>query len=287
MRGLWARAFWPAPVFDTIEDIMRPVFLTAAAIGFMTLALVAQSVAPPLGVPPARAKEAVDGILSYGVTNPGLPSAARAFKALSPEARAQAAIAGVAWLKAYVASPDFKKAYADLRTRHKPDAPSYSTTPEQDVEKQHQESKTNPDDVKKMLDALPPDQRKAMEEVLKQTQAQLAALDTPENRKMQIEAVKRNREQEQKQYQEDVAKWGRDYPENPTPLVVTRLKEFLDRTANVDFTAKLTGTGTSQQFANPDYQNKDTDWKMAFRAGKEATAAARTAVAAWLKELGG
>ena len=38
---------------------------------------------------------------------------------------------------------------------------------------------------------------------------------------------------------------------------------------------------------NPAYERKPGQWKMCYRAGKEATAAARAAVQAWLKELGG
>jgi uncharacterized membrane protein YdfJ with MMPL/SSD domain len=265
---------------------MKHLLIAGAVSVVLGATLVAQSSAPPLNVPPAQAKNAVVNVLNYGLGNPGLGSAASAFKALSPAARAQAAAAAVAWTKAYVASPEFKTQYAAIRQQHKPTPPTYTDTPEQEVAKQHQQSAGSPDDMKKMLDALPPDQRKQVEETLKQVQAQMAALDTPENRKMQVDTVKAERADRQKNYEAAMVKWGTDYPDSPTPLISKRLKEFLERTANVDFDAKLTGTGHSQQFVNPDYQHKDDDWKMAFRAGRDATAAARSAVQAWLKELG-
>ena len=38
-------------------------------------------------------------------------------------------------------------------------------------------------------------------------------------------------------------------------------------------------------FVNPAYQAKSAQWKTCYRAGKQATTAARAAVQAWLKEL--
>ncbi len=38
-------------------------------------------------------------------------------------------------------------------------------------------------------------------------------------------------------------------------------------------------------FANPDYEAKDGQWKMCFRAGRGVVEAAREEAQAWLKEL--
>jgi hypothetical protein len=40
-------------------------------------------------------------------------------------------------------------------------------------------------------------------------------------------------------------------------------------------------------FDREEFQSKSSQWKMCYRAGPEATGAARTAVQAWLKDLGG
>jgi hypothetical protein len=38
-------------------------------------------------------------------------------------------------------------------------------------------------------------------------------------------------------------------------------------------------------FANAEYENKPGEWKLAFRAGKEATETSRTFANDWLKSL--
>src|SRR6266508_1491638 len=96
-----------------------------AAIGVSVCALCivahAQDVLSQLGITPLAAKVAVDSVISSGIQNPGLP--AKAFKLLPPAARAQMATAGVAWLKAYTASPEFTREYAQVRQAHKPAPP--------------------------------------------------------------------------------------------------------------------------------------------------------------------
>jgi hypothetical protein len=69
-------------------------------------------------------------------------------------------------------------------------------------------------------------------------------------------------------------------------LIAKRLREFLAVSADVDFAAKLTSKNGKMIFENPSYEQKPGQWKMCFRAGKDATAAARAAAQAWLKELG-
>ena len=61
---------------------------------------------------------------------------------------------------------------------------------------------------------------------------------------------------------------------------------MLDATADVDFNAKLVSRSGRMAFVDPALEEKSSDWKMAYRAGREAVSAARLAAAAWLKELG-
>jgi hypothetical protein len=68
---------------------------------------------------------------------------------------------------------------------------------------------------------------------------------------------------------------------DPKAQLALRLQQFLDRTADVDFEAKLDG----RRFANPDYEAKPREWKMCYRAGRPASDAARAYAQAWLEEL--
>jgi len=255
--------------------------VAVAAIGSGVLAA---DVLSQIGVTPAAAKEAVGSIINAGIMNPGLSSTA--FKLLPPSARADAATAGVAWLKAYAASPEFKEQYAKIRANHRPQAPTFEGTPEEELKKAADEQAQQAEESKKALASLPPDQRKQIEDAIKQAQDTVAKMDTPEVRKSRLEAIKAKRDEETREYQKALSDWQRDFPENPNGAIARRLREFLAASADVDFNAKLRPEDGRMLFENSTYQNKPAPWKLCYRAGKEATAAARAAVQAWLTELG-
>jgi hypothetical protein len=248
-------------------------------------ALAGADILTQLGITLDAAKEAIGSVVTAGVYNPGLP--AQAFKLMPPAARAQAATAGVAWLKAYVASPDFTRQYLQVRDSHKPQPDTYERTPEQELQKADEEQKQQLEESKKAIAGLPAEQRKAMEDALKSAAESAAKMNTPDTRKMRLDAIKADRAERAKDYDAALAKWKQDYPDDPRPLVARRLREFLQFSADVDFNAKLKTENGVSTFENPAYQAKGSQWKMCFRAGRDATTAARAAVQAWLTELGG
>ena len=75
------------------------------------------------------------------------------------------------------------------------------------------------------------------------------------------------------------------YPADPRALVAMRLRRFLDVTKDVDFTAQLVDKGKKKVFADEALEAKPAEWKMAFRAGKPATDAARAFAQKWLADL--
>jgi len=266
---------------------MRASVRQAVLIGLLATPAIASGadILSQLGITLDAAKEAIGSVITAGVYNPGLSAAA--FKLMPPAVRAQAATAGVAWLKTYVASPDFKRQYTQVRDNHKPEPPTYERTPEQELQKAADEQKRQMEESKKAVAGLPADQRKALEEALKQAAEMTAQMNTPEMRKMQLDAINGQRAGQQKEYDAAVAKWKQDYPDDPKPVIVRRLKEFLQLSADVDFNATLKTQDGRSTFVNPAYQAKGSQWKMCYRAGREATAAARAAAQAWLTELGG
>jgi hypothetical protein len=64
-----------------------------------------------------------------------------------------------------------------------------------------------------------------------------------------------------------------------------RLRHFLDATADVNYAAQLVDKDRKKVFADPALEAKPAQWKMAFRAGKPATEAARTFAQRWLADL--
>jgi hypothetical protein len=238
-----------------------------------------------LGITPLAARVAVESVINSGVSNPGLPTAA--FKLMPPATRATAAAAGVVWLKTYTASPLFAQQYAQLRASHKPAPPEFAGTPEDELKKADEDQKRQVEESKKAIASLPADQRAHVEEVMKASQAAVAQMNTPEMRKMRLDAIKADRANRTMEYQQELAAWTRDFPASAVPVIAKRLREFLAVSADVDFTAKLTPRNGKMIFENAAYEQKPGAWKMCYRAGKEAIAAARAATQAWLKELGG
>jgi hypothetical protein len=263
-------------------SFLRAAFVLAAAV---PATLLAADVLSQLGIPPGAATEAVGTVITAGISNPGLP--AQAFKALPPAARAQAAAAGVAWVKTYVNSPDFRRQYAQIKQHHKPEAPAWDRTPEQELQKQDEEQKQQLSESKEAIASLPPEQRKAVEAAMQNAADLSARMNTPEMRKMKLDGITSERTERTQEYEAALARWKQDYPDDPKPIVVRRLREFLQLSADVDYNAKVTSLGSALVFENPAYQAKSSQWKMCYRAGREATAAARAAVQAWLGELGG
>ena len=68
-------------------------------------------------------------------------------------------------------------------------------------------------------------------------------------------------------------------------IIVKQLKQFLDLSATVDFTAQTVQKGNKLVFVNPAYEAKSPAWKLCFRCGKEAVTGARKFAQQWLNEL--
>jgi len=68
-------------------------------------------------------------------------------------------------------------------------------------------------------------------------------------------------------------------------IIVKQLKQFLDLSATVDFTAQTMQKGKTLVFVNPAYEAKSSAWKLCFRCGKEAITGARKFAQQWLNEL--
>jgi hypothetical protein len=244
----------------------------------------AQDVLSQLGITPLAARVAVNSVISSGIQNPGLP--AQAFKLLPAAARGPMAAAGAAWLKTYTRSPEFTQQYAQVRQAHKPPPPQFDGTPDDELKKADLEQARQAEESRKAIAALPAEQRAQIEQSMNAAQAMTARMNTPEMRKTRLDGITAARAARTQEYEQAVAAWTRDYPENPAPIVVKRLREFLAISADVDFNAVLAPRNGKMVFENQSYEEKPAPWKICYRAGKEATTAARAAVQAWLKELG-
>jgi hypothetical protein len=130
---------------------------------------------------------------------------------------------------------------------------------------------------------LPPDMqaqvRAQIEQARKQMQQNQKDHPQPKLTDEQLLAQEKHRyEEDNRKYQEALAM---QTPTDPNGAIKKALRTALEETAGVDYDARL----QSRDFVNPEYRSKDSDWKMAYRAGRGPTEAARAFAQKWLAEL--
>ena len=238
-----------------------------------------------LHVDPQHAAEYAVDALSSG--NVPVWEAREALRAASPEARAALVEQALIWAKGYVSSSAFREEYAKKREEAKPAALEAHKTFEEEQRARQAETAEQMDQARKAIAALPADQRKEAEKAIEQgLAAQKQMASDPEMQKAARQMYDAQIADDQKHHDEEVARWQSDWPADSRTLLVKRLREFLTVSATVDFGAKLVSSGGRMQFANPEYQQESSDWKLCYRAGKPAVEKARAFAQGWLAELG-
>ena len=254
-----------------------------AAVGVAGV-LVAQSALGSLGVSDATGTQIVDAWISSGYINP--TPAAKAFKSAGLASRATLVTNAIGWAKTYTESAAFKAEYERQRQASRPSPPDITGTVDNELAKQSAERKKSVEEMKKSLAQFPPDMRKSMEAAIKEAEANNAKLDAdPQMVAIFRQGIEAQRASEQEAYKGRLAAFEKRWPADSKVIVARRLQEFLDISKDVDFDAKLVPSGRLMRFAEPRYEEKPPIWKLCYRAGRDASTAARGAAQAWLKAM--
>lgn len=258
------------------------VWVLALSIGVSVSAnpLRAQNPLGALGVSEADARGNV--MQSVMTTSAVFGAASKAFIALPAAARVKALESAAPWLKSYVNSESYRAAYARERDERKPSPPAFKGTIDDEVKAQVAKMMKDLDEARKTVSQLPPAQQKEMEASLKQMEAMMK---DPAQTAMRRTGVEADRAEQKASYDDRLTKWQEKYPADPNVLTARRLRAFLATSAAVDFSAKLVPVNKTMRFENKEFESKPKDWKLCFRAGKEAVTAARAFAMAWLAEL--
>ena len=252
-------------------------------------ALVAQGALAQLGLTEAAARNFVMREAESTSTNrraPIVETGRRAFFNLPPAARGAATTALFAWAKAYVNSAAFKTAYA----QHRREVIGPDTTPTQpsiddEVQAQINEMKESLAQSRQIAASLPPANAA---QLLKSIDEQEAKITSGEFAKMLRAGLEIERGDRTARDNASSKANDERYPADPTRIFVRRLREFLDATAEVNFAARtisLTGGADGIEFIDKADRQRNWMWQEAVIVGPEATAAARAAAQAWLKEI--
>ncbi len=192
----------------------------------------------------------------------------------------------MAYSKKYVTTPAFKKEYATLKASHKPEQYKVQTPEElfKSTIEQYKKSVVEAEGYLKKSDAT---SKPIFENLVVEAKKMLKNAEDPNNKEIQRytkgypELVRISQES----YDRDLQKWEENYPANELLFIKKRLVQFLDETKDIDFAAETTVKNGKKVFVNPAYERKGNRWKMAYRAGKEVVAPARTFVEQWLAEI--
>ncbi|MDW7760399.1 MAG: hypothetical protein SCM96_07160 [Acidobacteriota bacterium] len=271
-----------------IKKTARNGFSLPVAAALLAAVLIAgqaaSEVLAKLEATPDEAGQCVLEALAYGSTYHD--GAIKAFKALPASARASIVKAGLSWAKAHTETAKFKAAYLERRESEKPETYSEGLSADEEIKTQKAEFEKQVAEMRKALPGMDPETRKAMEEAIKEMEAQMAEMGKdPEQMAMMREMMEMQNAEDRERHEEQVREWEENFPADPRILIRNRIREFLETSADVDFSAKLVRSGSVMRFADSEYEEKSPDWKLCFRAGKEATEAAREFAKSWLAEL--
>ena len=244
---------------------------------------VAQDHLATLGISEGRAKEAIfDSFMGGAVSIAGKPAA---FIAMTPQARVALVNFALNLARTFVESDDFKRRYADHREANGPDPLPEEQTADQIFAKQRAGFENQVAEMRKLFDQITPEQRATLEAGWTDMRRQLDEMEKGERRKEIEGLLKEQRDQQMRQRDQAMQELDKMYPADPRALVAMRLRRFLDVTKDVAYDAQLVEKNKIKVFADPAMEARPVEWKMAFRAGKPATDAARAFAQKWLNDL--
>ena len=252
----------------------------------VTVTLLAQSSLANFGLSDAEIKSHVVSALVNGDL-PFYPSR-NAYKSASGSVRASLARSVLTVIKSYTESATFQSEYAKERGAAKPTQAAAKGSADDQYAKYLAQQQKSIDDMKANAAKMPPETRAQMAIMIKQLEDNYQKQkNDPQTASVMKQALAGQAENSQKQYQQELAKYEQRYPTDSKVLIANRLHQFLDLTKDMHWDAKLVPAGGgAMKFADPQLESRSDQWKLCFRAGKDAVDTARAFASEWLKQLG-
>ncbi len=266
----------------TVALVIGAAFLLAMAVG-LSADQSGSDVLAKLNLSPAAAREGVlDSLTSGFIYN---EAAMKAFKALPAASRAALVGAGLGWIKNFAASAEFADAYRKFREKEKPLPPAPHPSADDEIKKMKADMEKSIAEMRKNMAAMDTETKKTMEGVITEMRAQMERMTEPGQRDLMRQMTEMSAAEDKKRHENKLKEWEQQYPADSRALIKKRINVFLAASADVDYSAKLVSRGDKMIFANGAYEQKPSEWKLCYRAGREATDAARAFAKTWLAEL--
>jgi hypothetical protein len=191
------------------------------------------------------------------------------------------------YAKSYVHNATFKAAWDKERMAAKPGAPEKKIFTKEDVRKVKQAEVEKwikqSQDLIKQMPQLEKDMQKTMDEYNKIK----ADYKDPNSKMIELFYEQKLREEKEEiaSYEERMKQWTENYPADHKQRIKKYLQKYLEIANTVDFDAVVTEKNGKKYFVRQEYERKQPDWKMVYRAGREVYEVARPFTEQWLKEL--
>jgi len=192
-----------------------------------------------------------------------------------------------AYAKQYTGSDAFKKAYATLKENNKPAPAQKVETPEEMRASTISLARTYVQQMEESVKKATTDMKKIFEPMLDAAKKNLKDAEDPDNKmiKNYAQHYQEMKSMMQEAYENQLREWEKKYPANHLLYVKEKLQAYLDVTGDIDFNAQLFEKNGKKYFVNRSYESKGNQWKLAFRAGKEAVEAGRDFAKQWMEEI--
>lgn len=219
-----------------------------------------------------------DNLLSASLN---VPFSKKDYSKISPSQRAAIVRELGNYMKQYFKSAEMAKAYKKYRDDRMPGRQEGINVNEriaeikQSIRQTEEERKKASADTWKMYDS-------AIEVLRKE----LDVLQNPEHPDYKIySGVVDFTPEQQEEINRQIKLFSKEYPADVQQYLKLKLRQFLENTADIDFSAKLIQRNGKFEFENREYESRDHNWKKCFRAGKETIEAARAFAIQWLAEI--
>jgi hypothetical protein len=272
-------------MFSTVTNIIlaTALLLSIFVLNSFTTHAIGDDFMKQLGITKTAADEKItNSMLTGSLDAYGLKNA----RNIVTGNRGQIAKDLLAYTKSHVSSPAFIKEYQTLKENNKPKKDVVKTPAE--VKSEYIASiKKMIADAEKALKTANSTMKPVYEKMLVEGKKQLEDAESPNN--AYITAYEKNYPQVLKnldqRYESMLKTWEEEYPSDANRYIKRRLEEFLKVTSDIDYDAELVTKNGKKIFVNEAYENKDSRWKMAFRAGKEVVEPARAFAQQWVREI--
>jgi hypothetical protein len=273
-----------------MKNILAIIFLASSALLLLFTVNHAQQKAAmtlqSLGVPEQIARESIWNSFSGGFM--ALPPMSGLKKLVRGE-RVAAVRDIAAFARAYTESEDFRKIYLQYREDRKPQPPEAPKSADETQKEMKQNMKNAIQEMEKSMSTLAADQRQMMRETIDGMKQQLKDMDTNQDPEVAAQMDNINAQAHKEAlaaHRKDLEQWEKEYPLTPAPMIRSWLKKFLEVSQTVDFGAQVKKDDDGKfYFVKSEYERKPSEWKMCYRAGKEAVDAGRAFATEWLAAL--